>query len=173
MRIAPGTVFRDVLIFMALVFLLSLLVRRFDRYVTLHKESFVHELDPLFFETIKAVQRHAGLAYQAVRVHTIASEDRVLKRSVKTIHQLLDEIEKKYTHNPASLAMLGPIGTASIVLKEKRLNEQLLTVALTINAVFATLLHKPMLSSDKKKDISITELIQINTIYAKEIKRIL
>jgi hypothetical protein len=172
MRIAPGVVFKDLVILLALVFLVSLLIKRLDKYVSLHKESLVHELDTSFFETIKTMQRHAGIAYQAVRSHTIASEDTTLKRDVKTIHRLLDEIERKYTHNPTALAFLGPIGTASIVLKEKRLNDQLLTIAYTLNTIFTTLLQKPSLTPEAKKGMGIEEIMQINSGYAKEVKRI-
>jgi hypothetical protein len=173
MYIKPGTAFKDLVILIALIFLLSLLAQRLNKYVSLNKKSLVHELDASFFETIKTMQRHAGVAYQAVRAHTVASEDAVLKRTIKTINRLLDEIETKYTHNAASLAFLGPIGTASIVLKEKRINEQLMTLAFAINDVFTTLLQKPSLSNEKKKTIGLEDLMQLNSMYAKEMKRIL
>ncbi|HEV2916744.1 MAG TPA: hypothetical protein VGW78_03290 [Candidatus Babeliales bacterium] len=173
MRIQPGIIFRDFIIFIGLLFLLSILVKRVNRYVLLHKESIIHELDTSFFDTIKTMQRHAGIAYKALHLHTLGFEDMASKRTIKAIQQQLEDIEQKYIHNPAGLALLGPFGTASIVLKEKQLNEQMLTIAATINNLFSTFLHKPQLTEERKKDMAIEQYIQLNSDYAKEIQRLL
>ena len=156
MHIKPGVIIKDIIILLALIFLLSLLFKRVNKYIAIHKESIIHELDTSFFDLIKTMQRHAGIAYQAIH-HDLVAENPSLKRTIKTIQESLESIEQKYIHNPAGLALLGPIGSAAIVLKEQQLQDQLIGTAATIHEIFCSILNKPILTDDQKKSLTIQD----------------
>lgn len=112
---------KDIALFALLIFLLSVTIQRLKKFVSLHGKSMIHELDTTFFNQIKEAQRQAGLIAQFIAPTATEQETRRMQQ----ITRLVQEIERKYTRNAPTLALLGPIGTTSIVVKEQQLKRQL------------------------------------------------
>ncbi|MCA9769888.1 hypothetical protein KC460_00785 [Candidatus Dependentiae bacterium] len=93
----------------------------------------VHELDKKFLANIETLseQLHVALAI----AHDSGDPIRIKKFSV--LEKELKDIEKKYRKNSPATAILGPFGTAAIVLKEKKLANQLLKLTNNVG----TLIH--------------------------------
>ncbi len=84
----------------------------------------VHELDQAFLNQI-----HDALA-QGSRLQQLAAQtiklDRVATQRLDRILQAIREIKTNYSQNSPAVALLGPLGSTAIVIKEKKLTEQLL-----------------------------------------------
>jgi hypothetical protein len=162
---------RDLLVVVILIFLFSILTDRIRRYVTLNKHSLIHQLDASFADIINTLQRHLGIARQSVTLLGITDRNHKLVSSIRTLSSQLDEVERKYTRNAPTLALLGPLGTTSIVIKEQELKQKLQYIALGINDVFSQLLDKTPLGREERKAITLDELMIINTQYGRDIRR--
>lgn len=163
---------KDLLILAALIFMVSTLVQRVKKYIKIHKQSLIHELDTSFFDTIQTAQRIVGMTRQAVNVHTSGEINHPLARKMASLDRQLDDIEQKYTKNTPALALLGPIGTASIVLKEEQLKQKLIFTLCEIHDILATLLNKETLTREQRKTVTLNEIIDLDTMYAKEAQRL-
>lgn len=126
------SIIRDLFLFCTLIALLQIALEHNVSFITEHKKSLIHELDRDFIDQLYTAQRQLhsieehptyGTAYEA----TIAD-----------LKERLITIEEHYKKNSPSLALLGPIGTASIVIKEEKLNKKLLAAVNDIHG----LLHK-------------------------------
>jgi hypothetical protein len=160
----------DLLIIAILIFLGSILVNRVKKYVHLNKHSVIHQIDEDIAESINKTQRHLGIVKQTINMLGITDSHAKLTKNVRALSNQLHDLEEKYTRNAPSLALLGPLGTASIVLKEEELKEKLHYIALGINDAYVELLGKTALGREERKTITLHELIAINTAYAKELR---
>jgi len=160
----------DLLIIAILIFLGSILVNRIKKYVHLNKHSVIHKIDEDIAESINKTQRHLGIVKQTVSMLGITDSHAKMAKKVRALSNQLHDLEEKYTRNAPSLALLGPLGTASIVLKEEELKEKLHYIALGINDACVELLGKTMLGREERKHITLQELITINAAYAKELR---
>jgi hypothetical protein len=165
-----NTLTHDLLIIAILIFLGSVLVNRVKKYVHLNKHSVIHKIDEDMAESINKTQRHLGIVKQTISMLGITDSHAKLAKKVRALNNQLHDLEEKYTRNAPSLALLGPLGTASIVLKEEELKEKLHYIALGINDACVDLLGKTPLGKDERKTITLHELISINTAYAKELR---
>lgn len=166
------SIVKDLLIFAALIFLVTTLVQRLRRYISLHKQSLVHELDVSFFDILHKVQRIAGITRQAVTTQKPFDHDGMLHTKIAAVGRQLDDIERKYSRNTPALALLGPIGTTSVVLKEQQLQQKLLLTLFDIHDILASLLSKEPISREKRKSMSLDEILELDTLYAKEAQRL-
>lgn len=124
---------RDILFLCALVLLAKIAIERTTSFIKLHKNSMVHELNTNFIDQIYTAQRQLHvLEEHPVYAHEYA-------HSLAEIKQQLATIEEKYKKNSPSLALLGPIGSAAIVVKEAQLEQKLLNVTNDLSAIFASI----------------------------------
>lgn len=166
----PHSLAKDLLVIVILIFLITTLTNRIKRYIHLNKHSIIHELDTSIADTITLIQRHLGIVRQTISMLGIADPHTKLARSVRALTNQLHDLENKYTRNAPSLALLGPLGTASIVLKEQEIRDKLHYIALGINDACASLLNKTPLGREKRKTITLDELMITNTAYTKELR---
>jgi len=167
------SILKDLLILAALVFLVTTLVQRLKRYISVHKKSLVHELDVSFFDILHQVQRIAGITRQAITRHAPSDHDDISHKKIAAIGRQLDDIERKYSRNNPALVLLGPIGTTSVVLKEQELQRKLLLVSFDLHDLLATLLSKEPLTREQRKTMSLDTIMVLNAAYAKEAQRLL
>lgn len=116
-------IFRDILLFSALAFLIICASDRLKTFISLHKNSLIHELDQGFADQLYSIQKQVRTLLQFIE-HGLV-DDSSLSRAQK-IQKSLEAIEEKYTKNSPGILFLGPIGTTSIVLKEQQLSQKLL-----------------------------------------------
>jgi hypothetical protein len=161
----------DLLIIAILIFLGSIIVSRVKKYVHLNKHSVIHQIDEDIAESINKTQRHLGIVKQTISMLGITDSHSKLAKNIRALSNQLHDLEEKYTRNAPSLALLGPLGTASIVLKEEELKEKLQYIALGINDALVELLSKTVLGREERKTITLQELITINSAYAKELRQ--
>ncbi len=122
---------RDILFLCALVLLAKTAIERTTSFIKLHKDSMIHELDTNFIDQIYTAQRQLHfLEEHPLYAHEYAN-------ALAEIKQQLATIEEKYKKNSPGLALLGPIGSAAIVVKEAQLEQKLLNVVNDLSAVFA------------------------------------
>lgn len=149
---------KDIVLFALLIFLVSVTVQRLKKFISLHEKSMIHELDTTFFNQIKEAQRQAGLIAQFIEPTANEQETRRMQQ----ITRLVQEIERKYTRNAPSLALLGPIGTASIVTKEERLKRQLNQALFNMRNLLRVALDEQPTAIPKEGYPSIESLIDEN-----------
>lgn len=122
---------RDVLLLCALLFLVKTAFERTTSFIEVHKESMVHELDRTFIDQIYTAQRQLHFLQE----HPEYTHDHA--EAIAEIKKQLTIIEEKYKKNSAGLSLLGPIGSAAIVIKEKELQQQLLVTINSLSKIFA------------------------------------
>jgi hypothetical protein len=86
----------------------------------------VHQLDHSFADELYSAQRQARITGQLY----IAKENPVMQdwqHKLNKVHTALSDIEAKYGKNSPGIMLLGPIGTTSIILKEKELRQKLIS----------------------------------------------
>jgi hypothetical protein len=124
---------RDILLLGALLLLVKASFERTTSYIKLHKDSMIHELDIDFIDQIYTAQRQLHVLEQhPVYAHEYADDLAEIKRQLTTI-------EEKYKKNSPGLALLGPIGSAAIVVKEKGLEQKLLKTVNDLSNIFASI----------------------------------
>ncbi len=160
----------DVIIAAILIFLISVLVNRVKKYVHVNKHAIINKIDESIADSITKTQRHLGIVRQTISMLGITDPHTKLARSIRQLTNQLHDLEQKYTRNAPSLALVGPLGTASIVLKEEELKEKLQYIALGINDACVDLLGKTPLGRAQRKTITLNELMTINTAYTKELR---
>jgi len=118
-------------------------------------ESFtVHEVDQTVLDAIDALENQIDTAINVLATantvaHTI---DRL-----SVMRTQLMEMKEKYSKNSSSMAFLGPIGTAAIVLKERKIEKKLLA---TVNT-FGNLLHNLIYTPHDEQEYPHAKSIQI------------
>jgi hypothetical protein len=122
---------RDILFLCALLLLVKSAFERTTSYIKLHKDSMVHELDRNFIDHIYTAQRQLHFLEE----HPVYALE--YANALAKIKGQLTTIEEKYKKNSPGLALLGPIGSAAIVVKEKELEQKLLTVVNDLGTIFA------------------------------------
>ncbi|QQR54113.1 hypothetical protein IPH25_04680 [bacterium] len=127
-----------------LLFALILYVLKNNQsFLELHSRSLVHELDQSFADQLYSAQRHIRIAQQLFQART---ETRLpdWKQTIDKISAQLADIEAKYGGNSPGVMFLGPIGTTSIILKEKELSQKLLEQILQTNTLLQALAEQPL-----------------------------
>jgi hypothetical protein len=165
-----NSLIKDVLIFALLFFIIWLLVIRIRKYVQVNKQSLIHQLETSFIEFIQLLQRQLGVAKQIALFRGITSSHTKLMRHIRTLNNQLHEVEEKYMHNTPGLALLGPLGTTSIVLKEQELQRKLHYIALGINDAFSDLLGRTRLGRTERQTITLDEIIELNDCDARVLR---
>ncbi len=127
---------RDILFLCALLLLVKAAFERTTSYIKLHKDSMIHELDIDFIDQIYTAQRQLHvLEEHPVYAHEYSDNLAEIKRQ-------LTAIEEKYKKNSPGLALLGPIGSAAIVVKEKELERKLLNTVNDLSKIVASINNK-------------------------------
>jgi chromosome segregation ATPase len=124
---------RDILLLGALCLLIKTVFERTTALIELHRESMVHELDHDFMDHIYSAQRQVHFLQENLDTHT---------NELAEIQHKLASIEEKYKKNSPGIALLGPIGSAAIVIKEEQLQEQLLKTINDLNKL-VTAINNP------------------------------
>ena len=116
------------------------------------KKFDVHELDKGFLAAITVTQQHINEALSLV-VH---KNDEPNKKKLEEINKKIEQIEKKYKKNSPATYLLGPLGTASIVLKEKRLEKELRGIIENLGTILYALNESN--TEDRQQNIEISSL---------------
>lgn len=124
---------RDILLLISLFFLVKIAFDRTFSFITLHKESIIHELDRDFIDQIYTAQRQLHFLEE----HPLYAD--TFAHDIGEIKSRLALIEEKYKKNSAGLALLGPLGSAAIVMKEEQLQHKLLDTINDLNKLIAHL----------------------------------
>ena len=124
---------RDVLFLCILLLLTKVALERVFSFVVLHKDSIIHELDRSFIDQIYTARRQLHFLEE----HPLYANTHAV--AIAQIKDALINIEEKYKKNSPGLALLGPIGSAAIVIKEEQLQQKLLETVNDLNRICATL----------------------------------
>jgi hypothetical protein len=133
---------KDIFLFACLAAMIIYAYKRAHLFLNLHTKSLIHELDRTFADQLFSAQRQARVA-KSVLEQAGPQFDQTVAKIEKT-SQALKEIEEKYSNNSPGLLFLGPIGSASIVLKEQQLETKLLAETINIASALSTLLPKEL-----------------------------
>lgn len=93
----------------------------------------IHELDRSFIDQIYTAQRQLHFLEE----HPVYAD--TYAHNIAEIKSQLTTIEEKYKKNSPGLALLGPIGSAAIVVKEEQLQQKLLAAVNDLSQVFANI----------------------------------
>lgn len=122
------------LLFLALFFVLvGVLVRRLSRFINVHKQSIIHELDDTLLNQLEKTRDHCLRAFGIFQNLLTDQERNYIASSIKKI----EDLETQYKKNSHGLILLGPIGSVSIVLKERRVKAELLAIIIDLNRIFS------------------------------------
>lgn len=163
----PNTLFRDLFILALLLVLISQAYKKAYSFLVMHKNSMIHELDRNFADQLYSAQRQARIVKNLLEQLDITDQRKT--DFLQTNSQLI-KIEDKYTKNSPGLLFLGPIGTASIILKEQELEKHLLDALNALGLLLLGLVdtnqkHTPALSIEAglqyNQDL-INKLLKIN-----------
>ena len=134
---------RDILFVCALLLLVKTAFERTASFITLHKDSMIHELDRSFMDNIYTAQRQLHfLEEHPIYAHEYA-------HAIADIKERLSTIEEKYKKNSPGLALLGPIGSAAIVAKEEQLHQKLLETVNDLSKIFVSA-HNVLISTQNE-----------------------
>ena len=135
-------ILRDVALFALLLILVRVAFNRTYRFLSAHNKSIIHELDRTFLEHIYTAQKQAH--YTMMLFDGIDNNQEQLQH-ITRIKEKLGHIERKYKKNSPALVLLGPIATASIVLKEKQCADMLLKQMNTLGSLLHEIQEKVVL----------------------------
>lgn len=116
---------KDCILFIVLIFLVTYAVKRLQSFLTLHRNSIIHELDQKFVDKLYQAQRQGRAIAEMIERGAI---DGSFSPTLEKIQKDLTFVEEKFSKNSPSLLLLGPIGTTSIIMKERSLEQKLLTI---------------------------------------------
>src|SRR5437870_9548785 len=105
-------VIRDILLACTLIALVQIAIEHNVSFLLEHTNSITHELDRDFIDQIYTAQR---------QIHTLDQHPEhgiTHAASIADIKDKIFTIAEQYKKNSPGLMLLGPIGTASTVLKE-------------------------------------------------------
>ncbi|HLW73276.1 MAG TPA: hypothetical protein VKR54_04475 [Candidatus Babeliales bacterium] len=124
---------RDIILLCMLFFLIKTAFERATAFLALHNQSMVHELDRSFIDQIYTAQRQLHFLEE----HPVYAD--TYAHNIAEIKNQLTNIEEKYKKNSPGLALLGPIGSAAIVVKEEQLQQKLLAAVNDLSKIFANI----------------------------------
>jgi hypothetical protein len=127
---------RDILLLCILFFLVKAAFEQTTSFIAAHKKSIVHELDRNFIDQIYTAQR---------QLHFLGEHPEhgaEFEPAIADIKNRLANIEEKYKTNSPGVMLLGPIGSAAIVTKEEKLQQQLLELVNDINKILHMIINK-------------------------------
>jgi len=113
----------DLLLLLFLITLIGYAGKRMNQFILLHKDSYIHELDRTFIDYLHTAQKQLQKTKNVICIKDKNHE--LIEKKLTTLQQNLSYIEEKYCNNSPSLVLLGPIGTTAIILKERKLAQQL------------------------------------------------
>ncbi len=153
---------RDIALFFLLLLLMRTAFKRAYHFLLAHEQSMIHELDRSFLEYLYTTQK------QIFQTKSLLEDlnNNALIQKIAFLQQRLATIEEKYKKNSPGIMFLGPIATTSIVLKEKQLENKLLSIIQELGQI----LHS--LNSIEKKYVtseSINQGLAANTSYLKQL----
>ena len=122
---------RDVLLLIVFFLLVGIVIRKSSKFIKIHKKSIIHELDNVLIQQSETLQE---ICQKLKRFFA----DRMQQKDNNTIDQLykkIAELEEVYKKNSNALIFLGPIGTVSIILKERQVKSDLLTIVRQLVAI--------------------------------------
>jgi len=132
-------VLRDSILFFLLIAVVQTIIQR--NSTTYKRQLYnlyaVHEVDPAFLQ-----QAQQGERQIKTLLSLLAPDEYEHKKQLHTLEKDIVHIRNAYEKNSPALVFLGPIGSASIVLKEQRLEKKLLKTLTTTNKFVAQLAHK-------------------------------
>jgi len=145
-----GTIIRDITLF---ILFLAFSKQAFERSVVHMIEEKpsswqkfdVHELDKGFLAALTATKQQVAHAF------SIVENESDTHKKLEKISTQLNKIEKKYKKNSPATYLLGPIGTAAIVLKEQQLEDELLELIGDFGILLYTLNNSYNNNSEKYK----------------------
>jgi len=119
-------------LFLALFFIfVGVVIRRISRFIAIHKKSIIHELDDALITQVEITKNHC--------VQTINQFNNLLnnldKNDIESMITILKTLEEQYKKNSHGLLLLGPIGTISIVLKERTIKTKLLEIVIKLHNI--------------------------------------
>jgi len=115
---------RDLLFFGLFFIFIGILVRRVSHFIAIHKESIIHELDNTLLAQVETTKNHC---IQVINKFNPVFQNQE-KNQIESMIKALEKLEEQYKKNSHGLLLLGPIGTISIVLKERTIKTKLLTI---------------------------------------------
>lgn len=119
----------------------------------------IHEPDPV------RLQQIATLHNQLKTLTRLVIPDSEASTMITHLCQELETIKAGYTRTSPAMVILGPIGAAAIVFKERQLDQQLRTVALSVTLLIATVVSKTItcdLTKPSLAKLPLEELILYN-----------
>ncbi len=124
---------KDLFLFLLLFTLISYAGKRMNQFIMLHKNSYIHELDRTFIDYLHQAQRQLHKTKDIIYLNKVNNE--AIENKLAALQTVLLTIEEKYRTNSPGLALLGPIGTTAIVLKEQKLAKQLHKIVYEIGII--------------------------------------
>ena len=125
---------RDLGCFALLLCLVNMVFQRTVRFVNAHEHSLTHELDSVLLRQIHEIKDQLLKTHKTLILH----KNEPFLEELQQIIGHVEELEEEYKTNSDSYIFLGPLGTATIVFKERRIKRELRKVM----SQFATLLTK-------------------------------
>jgi len=116
-----------------LLFLVKVALDRTFSFIAVHKDSIIHELDRSFIDQIYTAQRQLHFLEQ----HPVYGDTYAI--AIAEMKSALATIEEKYKKNSPGLALLGPIGSAAIVIKEEQLQQKLVETINDLNKILISI----------------------------------
>jgi len=113
---------RDILLLCTLALLVRTAYNRTAFFINIHRESSIHELDMHFIDQLYTAQR---------QLHAL--ENYYENSNASNTHK------QHLKNNLVLIALLGPLGTTAIVLKEKELEKKLLKTVTELNHLLHSL----------------------------------
>jgi len=130
-------IIRDIALFCALLMLIQIALNDTKSYILEHKQSMIHELDRNFIDQLYTAQRQLHILEE----HPIYAD--TFAATILDLKSRLSTIEEQYKKNSPGLALLGPIGTASIIAKEELLLKKLLMITNDIGNILHQISNNP------------------------------
>lgn len=127
---------RDILLLIALFFLVKTALKKTTSFINDHKHSMVHELDRNFLDDIYTAQRQLHF------LENNHAHDEKIAYAISDLKKRLAIIEEKYKTNSPGIMLLGPIGSAAIVAKEEKLQKKLLDIVNEVNKILHAMHNK-------------------------------
>jgi hypothetical protein len=153
-------IIKDLSLFIFLLCLIKMAVHENISFLNEHSKSLIHELDKSFLDLIYTTKLHI----HALQDHPIYGVD--YTQQLANLKERITIIEDKYKTNSLGLALLGPLGTTSIVLKEQDLQKKLLAITQEISKILQVEQTDEVVASCKE---TISKTLQHNKKIIKEL----
>ncbi len=135
---------RDALFFITLILLSRSIANRTiiegNRVAKVLENSIVHEVDIAVLEQAQQLTHQIEAITKALKKTDPTAE---LEEKLQQLLVELDQLSAQYKKNSPALALLGPIGTAAIVIKEQGLERKLLETIDVVGSIIYALTREP------------------------------